>query len=190
MWLLEKTDFMIDFSVLFFSPSAGDSKGIEDMDMNAVRLCFQCELEWDDGRKDSLSPVLSNPIYDKSKTFSNTHLWLLATVSPNLRKICKCISWLSRVVASFFVLFFSQRPRLHHSWRSAVWTSTEVPVSARRRSTCCVTKCRKVSFISVAQVQNLQTLDRIWLAEKTKRQTFRVRWWWLCDSPCMPLNFI
>ncbi|KAM9358998.1 proto-oncogene c-Rel [Symphorus nematophorus] len=46
----------------------GDSKGIEDMDMNAVRLCFQCELEWDDGRKDCLSPVVSNPIYDKKAT--------------------------------------------------------------------------------------------------------------------------
>ncbi|XP_073340460.1 proto-oncogene c-Rel isoform X1 [Pagrus major] len=46
----------------------GDSKGIEDMDMNAVRLCFQCELEWDDSRKDCLSPVVSNPIYDKKAT--------------------------------------------------------------------------------------------------------------------------
>ncbi|CAJ1065399.1 transcription factor RelB isoform X1 [Xyrichtys novacula] len=46
----------------------GHSKGIEDMDMNAVRLCFECELEWDDGRKDSLSPVISNPIYDKKAT--------------------------------------------------------------------------------------------------------------------------
>uniref|UniRef100_H3CQM9 RELB proto-onco, NF-kB subunit n=1 Tax=Tetraodon nigroviridis TaxID=99883 RepID=H3CQM9_TETNG len=46
----------------------GDSKGIEDMDMNAVRLCFQCELEWDDGRKDCLSPVVSSPIYDKKAT--------------------------------------------------------------------------------------------------------------------------
>lgn len=35
--------------------------------MNAVRLCFQCELEWDDGRKDCLSPVVSSPIYDKSE---------------------------------------------------------------------------------------------------------------------------
>ncbi|XP_028321381.1 transcription factor RelB isoform X2 [Gouania willdenowi] len=46
----------------------GHTKGIEDMDMNAVRLCFQCELEWDDGRKDSLSPVVSKPIYDKKAT--------------------------------------------------------------------------------------------------------------------------
>nr|XP_046245145.1 transcription factor RelB isoform X2 [Scatophagus argus] len=46
----------------------GESKGIEDMDMNAVRLCFQCELEWDDGRKDCLNPVVSNPIYDKKAT--------------------------------------------------------------------------------------------------------------------------
>ncbi|XP_061734131.1 transcription factor RelB isoform X2 [Nerophis ophidion] len=46
----------------------GHSKGIEDMDMNAVRLCFQSELEWEDGRTDSLSPVVSNPVYDKKAT--------------------------------------------------------------------------------------------------------------------------
>ncbi|KAM6932921.1 transcription factor RelB [Xenentodon cancila] len=46
----------------------GHSKGIEDMDMNAVRLCFQCELEWEDGRKNSLTPVISKPIYDKKAT--------------------------------------------------------------------------------------------------------------------------
>lgn len=57
-----------DHQPLFVSsPSAGDSKGIEDMDMNAVRLCFQCDLEWDDGRTDCLSPVVSSPIYDKSE---------------------------------------------------------------------------------------------------------------------------
>ncbi|XP_068173615.1 transcription factor RelB homolog [Antennarius striatus] len=46
----------------------GDTKGIEDIDMNAVRLCFQCEFEWDDGKKDCLSPVVSHPIYDKKAT--------------------------------------------------------------------------------------------------------------------------
>uniref|UniRef100_A0A3P9IXA9 V-rel avian reticuloendotheliosis viral oncogene homolog B n=1 Tax=Oryzias latipes TaxID=8090 RepID=A0A3P9IXA9_ORYLA len=46
----------------------GHSKGIEDMDMNVVRLCFQCSLELDDGRKDMLSPVVSKPIYDKKAT--------------------------------------------------------------------------------------------------------------------------
>ncbi|KAM6931775.1 proto-oncogene c-Rel isoform 1-T1 [Lycodopsis pacificus] len=46
----------------------GHTKGIEDMDMNAVRLCFQCEFEWEDGGKDCLSPVVSNPIYDKKAT--------------------------------------------------------------------------------------------------------------------------
>ncbi|XP_075997339.1 proto-oncogene c-Rel isoform X2 [Genypterus blacodes] len=46
----------------------GHSKGIEDMDMNVVRLCFQCELEWDDGKKECLGPVVSNPIYDKKAT--------------------------------------------------------------------------------------------------------------------------
>uniref|UniRef100_A0A3B3HMJ9 V-rel avian reticuloendotheliosis viral oncogene homolog B n=1 Tax=Oryzias latipes TaxID=8090 RepID=A0A3B3HMJ9_ORYLA len=43
-------------------------QGIEDMDMNVVRLCFQCSLELDDGRKDMLSPVVSKPIYDKKAT--------------------------------------------------------------------------------------------------------------------------
>uniref|UniRef100_A0A3Q3EN47 V-rel avian reticuloendotheliosis viral oncogene homolog B n=1 Tax=Labrus bergylta TaxID=56723 RepID=A0A3Q3EN47_9LABR len=51
-----------------FQSKKHPNNGIEDMDMNAVRLCFQCELEWDDGRKDSLSPVISNPIYDKKAT--------------------------------------------------------------------------------------------------------------------------
>ncbi|XP_068601197.1 transcription factor RelB isoform X2 [Brachionichthys hirsutus] len=46
----------------------GDTKGIEDIDMNAVRLCFQSEFEWDDGQKDCLSPVVSHPIYDKKAT--------------------------------------------------------------------------------------------------------------------------
>ncbi|XP_074498226.1 transcription factor RelB isoform X2 [Sebastes fasciatus] len=46
----------------------GHTKGIEDMDMNSVRLCFQCEFEWEDGRKDCLSPVVSSPIYDKKAT--------------------------------------------------------------------------------------------------------------------------
>ncbi|KAI9538672.1 hypothetical protein NQZ68_012325 [Dissostichus eleginoides] len=46
----------------------GHTKGIEDMDMNVVRLGFQCEFEWDDGGKECLSPVLSNPIYDKKAT--------------------------------------------------------------------------------------------------------------------------
>ncbi|XP_015249213.1 PREDICTED: transcription factor RelB isoform X1 [Cyprinodon variegatus] len=46
----------------------GHTKSIEDIDMNAVRLCFECVLEWDDGRKDALSPVVSKPIYDKKAT--------------------------------------------------------------------------------------------------------------------------
>lgn len=50
------------------SPPAGHSKSIEDMDMNVVRLCFQCELERKDGDRIPLAPVVSNPIYDKSKS--------------------------------------------------------------------------------------------------------------------------
>ncbi|XP_067103011.1 transcription factor RelB [Osmerus mordax] len=46
----------------------GHSKSIEDMDMNVVRLCFQCELEGEDGSLDELYPVVSQPIYDKKAT--------------------------------------------------------------------------------------------------------------------------
>ncbi|KAJ7990425.1 hypothetical protein DPEC_G00300190 [Dallia pectoralis] len=46
----------------------GQSRSIEDMDMNVVRLCFQCELEWDNGKRDQLNPIVSNPIYDKKAT--------------------------------------------------------------------------------------------------------------------------
>ncbi|KAL4647343.1 transcription factor RelB isoform X1 [Arapaima gigas] len=44
------------------------SKSIEDIDMNVVRLCFQCELERDNGEKSLLSPVVSNAIFDKKAT--------------------------------------------------------------------------------------------------------------------------
>ncbi|XP_018968539.1 transcription factor RelB homolog [Cyprinus carpio] len=48
--------------------NTGHSKSIEDMDMNVVRLCFQCELERKDGERIPLAPVVSNPIYDKKAT--------------------------------------------------------------------------------------------------------------------------
>ncbi|KAL7831656.1 hypothetical protein AOLI_G00292040 [Acnodon oligacanthus] len=48
--------------------NTGQSKSIEDIDMNVVRLCFQCELEREDGDRIHLSPVVSNPIYDKKAT--------------------------------------------------------------------------------------------------------------------------
>ncbi|XP_051962605.1 transcription factor RelB-like [Xyrauchen texanus] len=48
--------------------NTGHSKSIEDMDMNVVRLCFQCELERKDGDRTYLAPVVSNPIYDKKAT--------------------------------------------------------------------------------------------------------------------------
>ncbi|XP_016393443.1 transcription factor RelB homolog [Sinocyclocheilus rhinocerous] len=48
--------------------NTGHSKSIEDMDMNVVRLCFQCELERKDGDRIPLAPVVSNPIYDKKAT--------------------------------------------------------------------------------------------------------------------------
>ncbi|XP_031429285.1 transcription factor RelB isoform X2 [Clupea harengus] len=48
--------------------NTGLSKSIEDMDMNVVRLCFQCELEREDGESIHLSPIVSNPIFDKKAT--------------------------------------------------------------------------------------------------------------------------
>ncbi|XP_063061478.1 transcription factor RelB [Engraulis encrasicolus] len=48
--------------------NTGQSKSIEDMDMNVVRLCFQCELERNDGERIHLSPIISNPIFDKKAT--------------------------------------------------------------------------------------------------------------------------
>ncbi|XP_043114081.1 transcription factor RelB isoform X2 [Puntigrus tetrazona] len=48
--------------------NTGHSKSIEDMDMNVVRLCFQCELERKDGDRILLAPVVSNPVYDKKAT--------------------------------------------------------------------------------------------------------------------------
>ncbi|XP_017580004.1 transcription factor RelB isoform X2 [Pygocentrus nattereri] len=48
--------------------NTGQSKSIEDIDMNVVRLCFQCELDREDGDRIHLSPVVSNPIYDKKAT--------------------------------------------------------------------------------------------------------------------------
>lgn len=54
--------------------------------MNAVRLCFQCELEWEDGRKDCLSPVVSSPIYDKSETSHQPEL-TSPSVSLNINAV-------------------------------------------------------------------------------------------------------
>ncbi|KAI1893235.1 hypothetical protein AGOR_G00121610 [Albula goreensis] len=48
--------------------NTGQSKSIEDIDMNVVRLCFQCELEIDNEDRVQLSPVVSNAIYDKKAT--------------------------------------------------------------------------------------------------------------------------
>lgn len=48
--------------------NTGHSKSIEDMDMNVVRLCFQCELERKEGERIQLAPVVTNPIYDKKAT--------------------------------------------------------------------------------------------------------------------------
>ncbi|XP_064159367.1 transcription factor RelB isoform X1 [Anguilla rostrata] len=48
--------------------NTGQSKSIEDIDMNVVRLCFQCEVETENEERILLSPVVSNAIYDKKAT--------------------------------------------------------------------------------------------------------------------------
>ncbi|XP_066560180.1 transcription factor RelB [Amia ocellicauda] len=48
--------------------NSGHSKSIEDIEMNVVRLCFQCEVERMDGGKFPLSPIISEPIFDKKAT--------------------------------------------------------------------------------------------------------------------------
>lgn len=62
---------------------------------------------------------------------------------PSAPKIRQRTSLFSRFVVHVFFKF--QRQQLHHSWRSPIWTCMKVPALARRRSTCCVTKCRKVT---------------------------------------------
>ncbi len=54
--------------------------------MNVVRLCFQCEVERKDGDRIPLAPVISNPIYDKSK--SKMHVGP-KTYSAQACKLCE-----------------------------------------------------------------------------------------------------
>ncbi|XP_036381111.1 transcription factor RelB-like [Megalops cyprinoides] len=51
--------------------NTGHTKSIEDIDMNVVRLCFQAEVEREDGETVSLGPVLSSPIYDNKATITS-----------------------------------------------------------------------------------------------------------------------
>ncbi|KAJ8372610.1 hypothetical protein AAFF_G00280750 [Aldrovandia affinis] len=47
------------------------TKSIEDMDMNVVRLCFQCEVERRSGEWVPLEPVVSKPMYDNKATITS-----------------------------------------------------------------------------------------------------------------------
>lgn len=55
--------------------------------MNVVRLCFQCELETDDGDRTHLYPVVSNPIYDKSKTNDVDFIMANSSNIPSFKKM-------------------------------------------------------------------------------------------------------
>ena len=46
--------------------AAGSLKNHQEVDMNVVRICFQASYRDGSGRTRQLSPVLSEPIFDKS----------------------------------------------------------------------------------------------------------------------------
>lgn len=47
-------------------PAAGSLKNHQEVDMNVVRICFQATYKDGSGQTRHLSPVLSEPIFDKS----------------------------------------------------------------------------------------------------------------------------
>ncbi|XP_039624019.1 transcription factor RelB isoform X1 [Polypterus senegalus] len=48
--------------------NTGQTKSIEDVEMNVVRLCFQAEAIYNSGDRRSLPAIVSEPIYDKKAT--------------------------------------------------------------------------------------------------------------------------
>ncbi|KAK6487749.1 mRNAion factor RelB-like protein isoform X1 [Huso huso] len=48
--------------------NTAQSRSIDDVEMNVVRLCFQCEVLFDEGNKTNLTPVVSEPVFDKKAT--------------------------------------------------------------------------------------------------------------------------
>ncbi|XP_041090559.1 transcription factor RelB-like isoform X2 [Polyodon spathula] len=48
--------------------NTAQSRSIDDVEMNVVRLCFQCEVLYDLGNKINLPPVVSEPVFDKKAT--------------------------------------------------------------------------------------------------------------------------
>ncbi|MGH0176201.1 UNVERIFIED_CONTAM: hypothetical protein FKN15_072304 [Acipenser sinensis] len=48
--------------------NTAQSRSIDDVEMNVVRLCFQCEVLFDSGKKNNLTPVVSEPVFDKKAT--------------------------------------------------------------------------------------------------------------------------
>ncbi|XP_041092294.1 transcription factor RelB homolog [Polyodon spathula] len=48
--------------------NTAQSRSFDDVEMNVVRLCFQCEVLFDSGKKNNLTPVVSEPVFDKKAT--------------------------------------------------------------------------------------------------------------------------
>ncbi|KAK6470604.1 embryonic polarity protein dorsal-like isoform X2 [Huso huso] len=48
--------------------NTAQSRSIDDVEMNVVRLCFQCEVLFDSGKKNNLTPIVSEPVFDKKAT--------------------------------------------------------------------------------------------------------------------------
>lgn len=57
--------FIHSLSLLFV---AGSLKNHQEVDMNVVRICFQASYQDHKGETQHLSPVLSEAIFDKSKS--------------------------------------------------------------------------------------------------------------------------
>lgn len=47
--------------------AAGSLKNHQEVDMNVVRICFQASYQEPSGQIRHLNPVLSEPIFDKSR---------------------------------------------------------------------------------------------------------------------------
>ncbi|OPJ83306.1 transcription factor RelB-like protein [Patagioenas fasciata monilis] len=67
---------------------AGSLKNHQEVDMNVVRICFQASYTDSAGRRRQLSPVLSEPIFDKSASPGGDVCHQGGNVSPGGGGVC------------------------------------------------------------------------------------------------------